>query len=86
MLAFCKQLNLKHFTLAKRRAGSMLVSETLRLRMTRLIKARFAYFPVMAGESLDTTAEFIASTVERASLFPEKRSLHLPKADCYASP
>ncbi len=29
--------------------------------------ARFAYFPVMAGESLDAIAEFIASVVERAS-------------------
>jgi hypothetical protein len=29
--------------------------------------ARFAYFPVMAGESLDAIAEFVASVVERAS-------------------
>jgi hypothetical protein len=29
--------------------------------------ARFAYFPVMAGESLDAIAEFIAWVVERAS-------------------
>jgi hypothetical protein len=29
--------------------------------------ARFAYFPVMAGESLDAIAEFIAGAVERAS-------------------
>jgi hypothetical protein len=30
--------------------------------------SRFAYFPVMAGESLDAIAEFIASQVERASV------------------
>jgi hypothetical protein len=30
-------------------------------------EARFAHFPVMAGESLDSIAEFIASVVERAS-------------------
>jgi hypothetical protein len=30
--------------------------------------ARFAYFPVMAGESLDAIADFIASVVERASV------------------
>lgn len=29
--------------------------------------ARFAYFPVMAGESLDAIADFIASVLERAS-------------------
>jgi hypothetical protein len=29
--------------------------------------ARFAYFPVMAGESLDAIAMFVASVVERAS-------------------
>lgn len=29
--------------------------------------ARFAYFPVMAGESLEAVADFIASLVERAS-------------------
>ena len=29
--------------------------------------ARFAHFPVMAGESLDAIAEFIATVVERAS-------------------
>lgn len=29
--------------------------------------ARFAYFPVMAGESSDAIAEFVASVVERAS-------------------
>jgi hypothetical protein len=29
--------------------------------------ARFAYFPVMAGESLDAIAEFIASLVEKVS-------------------
>lgn len=30
--------------------------------------ARFAYFPVMAGESLDAIAEFITWIVERASV------------------
>jgi hypothetical protein len=30
--------------------------------------ARFAYFPVMAGESLEAIAEFIASVVQRASV------------------
>lgn len=30
--------------------------------------ARFAYFPVMAGESLDAIAEFIASLLDRASV------------------
>lgn len=29
--------------------------------------ARFAYFPVMAGESLDAIAEFVSSIVERAN-------------------